>query len=148
MTRVSTMHPEFVEFVPEHLSEGVLYVSIPYATAVHLCCCGCHNEVVTPFTPTDWSLKFDGETVSLKPSIGNWNFECQSHYWITRNEVRWAPRWSPEQIESGRERDRRRKKEHFHARERVAQVEPGTTNARASGTSQILSRLFRLRSRR
>jgi len=28
--------------------------------------------------------------VSLAPSIGNWSFPCNSHYWITGNEVRWA----------------------------------------------------------
>jgi hypothetical protein len=146
--RATTMHPEFVEFVPENLSEGVLYVSIPYATAAHLCCCGCRNEVVTPLTPTDWSLKFDGETVSLKPSIGNWNFECQSHYWITHNEVRWAPQWSRDQIDAGRESDRRRKAARFHEQEVVAQQSPATTSVRATGDRRILSRLMRGRSRR
>jgi len=34
--------------------------------------------VVTPLSPTGWSLIFDGETVSLYPSIGNWNFPCRS----------------------------------------------------------------------
>jgi hypothetical protein len=32
---------EFVEFIPKERQEGVLYVSIPYATAVHNCFCGC-----------------------------------------------------------------------------------------------------------
>ena len=61
---------EFVEFVPDELKERTLYGSIPYKTVVHLCCCGCGREVVTPLSPTDWQLTFDGETVSLHPSIG------------------------------------------------------------------------------
>lgn len=100
---------EFVEFLPEKLQEGVLYISIAYATAAHKCCCGCGHEVVTPLTPTDWKLIFDGETVTLDPSIGNWSFPCKSHYWIRRNSVQWADRWSPELIQAGREQDAIRK---------------------------------------
>src|ERR1039458_6166357 len=84
---------KFVEFVPNVLEKGVLYVSITYGTASHLCCCGCGREVVTPITPTGWKLIFDGETVSLHPSIGNWNFPCRSHYWISNNRVEWAEDW-------------------------------------------------------
>jgi len=93
---------EFVEFIPEVLKEGVVYISLPYATASHKCCCGCGNVVVTPITPTDWKLTFDGETISLFPSIGNWSFPCRSHYWIRQNQVEWAESWSEEEIESGR----------------------------------------------
>jgi hypothetical protein len=38
-------------------------------------------------------MVFDGKTISLDPSIGNWSFPCQSHYWITSSEVRWVPKW-------------------------------------------------------
>ena len=91
---------KFVELAPEELEPGVLYISIPYTTAVHKCFCGCGFEVVTPLSPSDWRLIFDGKTVSLEPSIGNWGFECQSHYWITRNQVRWAEKWSVRRIEA------------------------------------------------
>ena len=96
---------EFVEFIPDELEQGIIYISTRFATASHLCCCGCGNKVVTPIRPTDWKLIFDGKTVSLDPSIGNWSFSCRSHYWIRNNRVQWAPRWSPEQIERGRLRD-------------------------------------------
>jgi hypothetical protein len=86
-------------------SAGVVYVSISYATAVHRCCCGCGGEVVTPLSPTDWTLIFDGEAIS-RPSIGNWSFSCQSHYWIRRNTVEWAPRWSKDKIAAARLQDR------------------------------------------
>ena len=96
----------FVDHIPERLEPGELYISIPFATAVHLCACGCGHEVVTPLSPTDWKMTFDGESISLHPSIGNWSFPCQSHYWIRNNRVRRAPRWSAEQITAGRDRDR------------------------------------------
>jgi hypothetical protein len=88
---------KFVRSVPEVLEDGVIYVSVDYATAIHKCCCGCGNEVVTPLSPTDWELTFNGKTISLYPSIGNWNFKCKSHYWITRNTVEWCYKWGQKQ---------------------------------------------------
>jgi hypothetical protein len=96
---------EFVDFIPDELEERTIYVSIRFATASHLCCCGCGNKVVTPIRPTDWKLIFDGKTVSLNPSIGNWSFACRSHYWIRNNRAKWAPQWTRGQIERGRLRD-------------------------------------------
>ena len=90
MMRVAKVTPEFVEFAPPELKEGVLYVSMIYGSAVHRCCCGCGEKVVTPFSPTDWKLTFDGDSVSLYPSIGNWSFRCRLHYWIERNTIKWA----------------------------------------------------------
>jgi len=106
---------QFVEFIPDQLEQGTIYVSIRFATASHLCCCGCGNRVVTPIQPTDWKLIFDGKTVSLDPSIGNWSFPCQSHYWIRNDSVKWAPKWSREQIERGRVRDEFAKQTYFGA---------------------------------
>lgn len=111
--RVKHLLHEFVEYIPTELREGVLYVSIPYATAVHRCCCGCGSEVVTPFSPTDWTVSFDGEAVSLDPSIGNWSFACQSHYWVTRGQVVWAPRWTRKRIATNRAADAVEKRRYF-----------------------------------
>ena len=111
---------EFVEFIPDDLEQGTIYVSIRFATASHLCCCGCGNKVVTPIRPTDWKLIFDGKTISLDPSIGNWSFACKSHYWIRNNRVKWAPRWSNDEIERGRSHDRAAKQEYFGDIEAVA----------------------------
>ena len=102
---MSALKHEFVEFIPDELASNTIYISIAFATVAHRCCCGCGSEVVTPLSPTDWQLTFDGETVSLYPSIGNWSFPCQSHYWIDRNCIRWAERWSEERIAAGRARD-------------------------------------------
>ena len=83
---------EFVDYVPKQLDDGVLYVSIRFGTVVHRCACGCGEEVVTPLGPSEWTLTYDGRTVSLAPSIGNWSFPCRSHYWIDEGNVRWAGR--------------------------------------------------------
>jgi Family of unknown function (DUF6527) len=109
MSKPESVRHEFVDVIPDHLEEGVLYISMPYATVLHRCLCGCSAEIVTPLSPTDWELTFNGETVSLSPSIGNWSYPCESHYWIRRNRVHWARRMSPREIAKVRERDRREK---------------------------------------
>ena len=105
MTPSPTIRHAFVECVPDKLEEGVLYISVVYSTTAHKCFCGCGSEVVAPLRPNEWHLIFDGETVSLKPSIGNWSFACQSHYWINRDRVCWAPRWTREEIDQARAKD-------------------------------------------
>jgi len=108
-----TLEYEFVDVIPGKLEEQTLYVSMDYATAVHKCCCGCGREVVTPLSPTDWKLIYDGVSVSLSPSIGNWSFECRSHYWIRKCKVRWSRSWSQKKIDAGRERDRKMKERYY-----------------------------------
>ena len=106
MTRIRQLRPEHVEFIPEHLQDGVLYISKRYSTAIHLCCCGCGREVVTPLNPAKWRLTETTDSVSLHPSIGNWSFPCQSHYWIENNRIVWAAPMTSEQIAAVRTLDR------------------------------------------
>lgn len=113
MMRHQTLEHRFVRNVPRDLDPGVLYISVEYATAVHSCCCGCGDRVVTPFTPTDWRMTFDGESVSLDPSVGNWNQKCRSHYVIRRNRVLEAGPWSNAQVEAERRRDKKAKATYF-----------------------------------
>lgn len=108
-----TFKHEFVEFIPSELAEGTLYISIRFGTVQHLCACGCKSKVVTPLRPTDWKLIYDGKTVSLDPSIGNWSYACRSHYWIRNNKVRWAKPWSQTEIEAGRAQDRLAKDRYY-----------------------------------
>ena len=113
MKRERILTHEFVEYIPNDLKDGTIYVSMAFATVAHKCCCGCGNEVITPLSPTDWKLIFDGQSISLDPSIGNWNFACQSHYWIKRNRVKWARRLSQEEINAGRAHDSMAKERYF-----------------------------------
>lgn len=117
MTGIKLIRAEFVEAIPRSIEDGVLYVSHEYETAIHKCCCGCGQEVVTPIGPTDWKVTSDGDAISVHPSIGNWSFPCQSHYWIDHGRMRWAERWSAEQIKYGRERDRRAKQIQYGERD-------------------------------
>lgn len=113
MKQPAVLETEFVTGIPDKLEERTLYVSMEYATAAHKCCCGCGLEVVTPFSPTDWKLIFDGVSVSLHPSIGNWSFPCRSHYWIDKSKVRWADQMTQDQIDAGRAYDRNAKTLYF-----------------------------------
>jgi len=97
---------EFVDVVPSEREERKLYISIMYRTAIHNCFCGCGLKVVTPIRPVKWSLLFDGDAVSLFPSVGNWSFPCRSHYWIKGNHVLPAGDMTDEEIAAGRWRDR------------------------------------------
>lgn len=140
---ISLKH-EFVEYIPEQLADNTIYISIPYATAAHKCACGCGREVVTPLSPTDWKLIFDGDTVSLDPSIGNWNFECKSHYWILNDKIQWSYPWSQKQIDAGRAVDRALKKNYF-----VGPTSTGAarTPAKAPVNRSLWQKLTKWRSR-
>jgi len=110
-----SLQHKFVKEIPEEVEEGVVYISLDYATAIHKCACGCSKEVVTPFSPTDWKLIFDGETISLSPSIGNWSFPCRSHYFVREGRIVWAGAMTEDEIQKGRLRDLRCKKDRFVA---------------------------------
>ena len=133
------MRHQFVEFVPDELEAGVLYISLAYRTVSHRCCCGCGSEVITPISPVGWQITFNGEAVSLYPSIGNWSFACRSHYWIRENCVTWAPLWSDAEIVARRDNDRRAYQSHFD-RPTAKPIETGPIPAEAG----ILHRLVRL----
>lgn len=113
MIRHIQLEPRFVKGIPRDLEPGVLYVSMEYGTVVHSCCCGCGHEVVTPLTPTDWRLTFDGEAISLSPSVGNWNLPCRSHYVINGNRAIEAGPWSQAMIEAEQKRDKAAKAKHY-----------------------------------
>jgi len=109
---------KFVDFIPEELEGDILYISLEFKTAIHLCPCGCGNQVVTPFSPTDWKLIFDGEPVSFYPSIGSWTLPCKSHYWIRNNQIEWAPLWSEREISKLRKKEKKEKKKFFKRRKK------------------------------
>jgi hypothetical protein len=92
------MNHQFVETIPKELNNNVLYISLKYNTIIHKCPCGCGEEVVTPLSPYDWKLTYNGESISLYPSIGNWNYKCRSHYWIKNSTVVWSGNMEDEQI--------------------------------------------------
>jgi len=96
------MKHKFVEYMPNTIENGILYISLEFGTILHKCVCGCGNEVNTPLSPTDWKMIYDGESITLKPSIGNWSFDCKSHYWIRNNSIVWDEKWDVNKIEMAR----------------------------------------------
>jgi hypothetical protein len=108
-----TINHKFVEYIPDEIGDGTLYISLAYRTVIHKCFCGCGMEVVTPLSPTDWRITFDGETISLYPSIGNWSYPCRSHYSLKSSEIIWANSWSTGRIQAARVRDKQAKRDYF-----------------------------------
>lgn len=105
--KIENIRPEFVTEFPVVFEQGVLYISEEFETAGHLCCCGCKEKVITPLNPAKWHLSKEGGTVSLWPSIGNWNYACKSHYFIAKNRVIEAGQLDARTIESVKRRDKR-----------------------------------------
>lgn len=119
MTWQKKLEHRFVERIPRALEPGVLYISVEYATAAHSCACGCGEEVITPFTPTDWKMTFDGETVSLWPSVGNWQLACRSHYVIEKGQIIRTGSWTQLQVAAEQARDKAAKARYYGAIEQA-----------------------------
>lgn len=105
--RIDKILPELVELAPTVLQPGRLYISSRYRAAVHLCCCGCGEKVVTPLSRAEWQIQLADGRVSLYPSIGNWSMACQSHYWIRDNNIVWSYKISSAKMKAVFERDQR-----------------------------------------
>lgn len=103
--KISAIRPVYVESFPKILEDGLLYISRPFGTACHLCCCGCGTKIVTPLRPTEYRLADVGGRVTLYPSVGNWNHACRSHYVIRNGQVIVAGDMGQEEIDDGRVRD-------------------------------------------
>jgi|SRR5208283_4315269 len=94
-----------VDLIPASLQKGKLYISRKYETSCHLCACGCGHKVVTPFSKGYWTLTIRWfRLATFYPSIGNWAFPCESHYWIRNNRVVWAGPMSEAAIGQNSER--------------------------------------------
>ena len=145
MIRYERLQHQFVHHIPTLLQPGVLYVSMEYGTAAHSCCCGCGEEVVTPFTPTDWQMTFDGDAVSLWPSIGNWTLACRSHYFIEGGRVIEAYSWSDQEIEAGRRRDKAAKARYYGTRRASTDesVQDAPQQGRRSTIGHFVSQFWR-----
>jgi hypothetical protein len=107
-----------VHYMPEQLQPGVLYVSAEFNTAAHLCACGCGTKIRTPLGPTEWSIKETASGPTLRPSVGNFQQACQSHYFITRGEVYWAEAWTPGQATGARRRQETHRRAYYDALDR------------------------------
>ena len=108
-----------VEFMPKELEPNVLYVSETYGTAAHLCACGCGAKIRTPLGPTEWSVQRGRNGPTLRPSVGNWQLPCRSHYFITNGGIEWASQWSEARIQAGRLQEAARRATYLDQRPNV-----------------------------
>ncbi len=102
-----------VHSMPRELEPGVLYAAEHYGAAAHLCACGCGSKIRTPLGPTEWSLEETPTGPTLRPSVGNWQKPCRSHYVIHAGNVHWAADWSDAQVAAGRHREEARREAYF-----------------------------------
>lgn len=110
-------------------------MSVEYKSIIHLCFCGCGKKVVTPLSPTGWSMTFDGKTISVQPSIGNWNLACRWHYWIRNSRVEWSGQWSQAQIDARFARDVQLKDDYYAKGDTAEAV--GKASDRAEGDGDV-----------
>ena len=149
MIRYRRLEHRFVEHIPDDLQPGLLYVSLEYGSVAHSCCCGCGEEVVTPLTPTDWKIIYDGDSITLVPSIGNWNLPCRSHYVIRQGQAFVAGAWTDEQISAEQRRNRIAKSQYYASKSadmvsdkiRGEPIQAGQTS-RSARALRWISRLF------
>jgi hypothetical protein len=104
---------EYVQYIPKQLQPGTLYVAKEFGAVAHLCPCGCGSKIRTPIGPTEWKLIINNNRPTLNPSVGNWQLECKTHYWIFNGEVIWAPQWTDERIEKGRKIENKKRLEYY-----------------------------------
>lgn len=101
--------------IPRILEPGTLYVSEKFEFTAHLCACGCGSKIRIPLGPTEWEFTDTKGGPTLFPSVGNWQQKCQSHYFITRGEIRWMPKWTPAEVAEGRRREQERREAYYDA---------------------------------
>ena len=89
--KTTELTPNYCDYIPDELKEGVLYISTNFKIAIHLCACGCGEQTVTPLGKDEWTLKDGGGKITLRPSIGNFLGESpyHAHYYVTENKIEW-----------------------------------------------------------
>jgi hypothetical protein len=140
----TTISHEFVETIPDHLLDGIVYISIPYDIAAHRCCCGCGHEVISPLHPLQWSLTYNGDTISLYPSIGNWSFPCRSHYWIRNSTIHTARTFNDNEINDLRAHDHQQVTTHYNTLNAAENDSVATKKSMLSKVVSWINKILRL----
>jgi hypothetical protein len=107
---------EHVLRLPEALEEGVVYVSEEYEVAALNCACGCGHKITLLLDDGHEIRDVEGMP-NVWPSIGVWDAQCRSHFFIRNGEVLWAEHWSEEKIQAAMERQLERHISSTKARE-------------------------------
>ena len=135
------MEHKFIDIIPIEIENNVLYISLKYNVTKHLCPCGCGSEIVATLSPVRYQLYYDGKTVSLTPSFGNWLHECKSHYLIKKDKVVWANPMSKNKMEAVIKKDKKEIKEYINKKKTKNLSEP--VSKKKSLFERIISRIFK-----
>jgi len=93
---ISELKPVYLIHLPpwKEMENGILYISLQFGVANHLCACGCGQQTVMPFGKGDlgWNMTDNNGEISFTPSIGNFMGEdpYHAHYYITNNKIIWC----------------------------------------------------------
>ena len=89
--KIVVLKPEYYDNIPKKKVDGILYISIKFEIAIHLCACGCGVQTVTPLGSNEWQLTDNEGKITLRPSIGNFQWESpyHAHYYIINNKIDW-----------------------------------------------------------
>lgn len=108
-----------VHYVPATLEPGVLYVSDEYKIAMHLCACGCGSKVPVSLGPAGWTFTERDGRPTIRPSIGNGQLPCRSHYFITDGRIEWAQAMSAAQTIAALKSDHGRREAYYRDQKRA-----------------------------
>lgn len=103
-----------VDSMPRDLEPNTLYYLERFGTASHLCACGCGAKIRTPIDVNEWSIVKTEQGPTLHPSVGNWQKECKSHYYIRKGKIVWCGAWTEKQIQEGRYREQQARIDHYN----------------------------------
>ena len=81
---------QLVDRIPPRMRNGVVYHTKEFDLAGLLCACGCGHRV-TLLIPDGHQLQNEGGYATIRPSIGVFDAQCKSHYFISAGDVRWLP---------------------------------------------------------
>lgn len=87
---------QLVDRIPSELREGVVYHTEEFELAGFLCACGCGHRV-TLLVPDSHQVLDERGFATIRPSIGVFDAECKSHYFISTGEVEWLPAFTSAQ---------------------------------------------------
>jgi hypothetical protein len=89
-----TLTPQFVEYMPDVIEDGILYISQRFSVAIHKCAGGCGIQAVMDISnwgdspwKNGWRMTINDNLISFSPSI---LCPCKAHYFIENNEIRWC----------------------------------------------------------
>lgn len=112
--KIDTIRLVEVDSMPRDLEPNILYYSERFGTASHLCACGCGAKIRTPIDINEWSIVKTEQGPTLHPSVGNWQKECKSHYYIRRGKIVWCGAWTEKQIQEGRNKEQQARIDHYN----------------------------------